>query len=111
MALDLSGFQQWHGISLATTVIDTTYDAKDPKPRHTVLDRTKFILQSKVSYALPNELFRPEHYLGDGDNVEYKIPKRAGENLDFIFHQNKGTIEDQANAQDLIVLSHRKIGR
>jgi len=108
---NLSGYKQWNGLPLASQITDTTYLMSGSEPSHTVLNWTRYVLRSKQSYALPSELFRPEHYLDEGDNVEYKIWKRAGMNLDFTYHQNRGTIEDQANAHDVLELNlHRRGG-
>ena len=101
----LSDFQSWKGIRLASIITETSYD--DAGHGRTVRDWKKLILQSKRSYSLPQELFSPEHYLKDGDNVEYKIPKQAGINLDFRYRENGTSIEDQADAQDLLELKLR----
>jgi len=107
----LSNFHQWNGVTIASTIVDSTYNQSSADRPGTAHDWTKYYLETEQSIALPAEQFRPEYYLGDGDNVEYKIPKQANMNLDFIYHQNGTTIEEQAGAQDRLEMKIHQEGR
>jgi len=107
---NLSGFQKWNGFQLASQISDTSYLRSGTEPSRVVLDWTRYVLRSKASYAQPFDLFHPEHYLDEGDHVEYKIPMQAGMKLDFTYHRNRGTVEDQAKAQDTLELNLQRQG-